>query len=86
MADYDEGTGVYIFLLDSGEPLENIILRLKAAIEEVGAVDEYTGVVEKCNLVKALNDMRDIVNGEIPSTRTDVGKYRNEPIELIEKT
>lgn len=75
---------VYKRLLDRGESLENITFRLKAALEEIGTADEYTGVVENCNLVKSLNDMRNIVNGTGSSTRIDVGKYRNELIGLIE--
>lgn len=36
---------VYKRLLDRGESLDSISFRLKAALEEIGAADEYIGVV-----------------------------------------
>lgn len=75
---------VYRRLLGRGESTESITSRLRAAVEEIGTSDEYTGVVENYDLVTSLNDMRNIVNGSGSSKRIDVGKYRNELIGLIE--
>lgn len=75
---------VYRRLFGRGESLDSITSRLKAAVEEIGAADEYTGVVENYDLVKSLNDMRNIVSGTGSSTRIDVSRYQYELIGLIE--
>lgn len=75
---------VYRRLLGRGESLGSITSRLKAAVEEIGAADEYTGVVENYDLVKSLNDMRNIVAGTGSSTRVNVGRYKDDLLGLIE--
>ena len=75
---------VYRRLFVRGESLDSIISRLQAAVEEIGAADKYTGMVENYDLVKSLNDMRNIVNGTGSTTRIDVGRYKDELIGLIE--
>ena len=64
--------------------IDSIISRLQAAVEEIGAADKYIGIVENYDLVKSLNDMRNIVNGTGSTTRIDVGRYKDELIGLIE--
>lgn len=56
---------------------------MKSAVEEIGAADEYTGVVENYDLVKSSNDMRNIVAGTGSSTRADVGRYKDDLLGLI---
>lgn len=57
---------------------------MKAAVGEIVAADEYTGIVENYDLVKSLNDMRNIVSGTGSSTRVDVGRYKDDLLGLIE--
>ena len=75
---------VYRRLLGRGESLDSITSRLKAAVGEIVAADEYTGIVENYDLVKSLNDMRNIVSGTGSSTRVDVGRYKDDLLGLIE--
>lgn len=75
---------VYKRLLDRGEPMGNILPRLKTALEEIEATDEYDYIIENCSLKRALQNMQDVVAGNAFSSAFDAVKYRSELIELIE--
>lgn len=75
---------VYKRLLDRGETTENILPRLKTALEEIDAADEYDYIIENCSLKMALKNMQDVVAGNAFSLAYDTTKYKSELIELIE--
>ena len=74
---------VYRRLMARGEPMKNIVQRLKTAVEEINIADEYDCFVENKDLETAVKDMKAVISGKSATKRPDINKYRNELIDLI---
>lgn len=74
---------VYRRLMARGEPMKNIVQRLKTAVEEINIEDEYDCFVENKDLETAVKDMKAVISGKSATKRPDINKYRNELIDLI---
>ena len=74
---------VYRRLMVRGEPMKNIVQRLKTAVEEINIADEYDCLVENKNLETAVKDMKVVISGKNATKRPDINKYRNELIDLM---
>lgn len=74
---------VYRRLMVRGEPMKNIVQRLKTAVEEINIADEYDCLVENKNPETAVKDMKVVISGKNATKRPDINKYRNELIDLM---
>mgnify|MGYP000010374570 FL=1 len=74
---------VYRRLMVRGEPMKNIVQRLKTAVEEINIADEYDCLVENKNPETAVKDMKVVISGKNATKKPDINKYRNELIDLM---
>lgn len=69
---------VYRQLMARGEPMKNIVQRLKTAVEEINIADEYDCFVENKDLETAVKDMKAVISGKSATKRADINKYHHQ--------